>query len=152
KRRLAEVDYSIRLSSNEYDDQLAHWRNRLARLVRSKAFTKLPLVLVFEGHDAAGKGSTIRRIIHALDARQFKAVPISAPTEEERARPYLWRFWRELPAPGNITIFDRSWYGRVLVERVERFANPDEWGRAYQEINHFERELTDSGILVLKFW
>lgn len=152
KRRLAEVDYSIRLSSNEYDDQLAHWRNRLARLVRSKAFTKLPLVLVFEGHDAAGKGSTIRRIIHALDARQFKAVPISAPTEEERARPYLWRFWRELPAPGNITIFDRSWYGRVLVERVERFAKPDEWGRAYQEINHFERELTDSGILVLKFW
>ena len=151
-RRLTQVDYSVKLAENEYDDQLAHLRGRLARQVRSKAFEKLPVVLVFEGHDAAGKGSTIRRITHALDARQFRAVPVSAPSPEELARPYLWRFWRELPAPGELTIFDRSWYGRVLVERVERFARPAEWRRAYQEINQFERQLTDSGILVLKFW
>ena len=151
-RRLARVDYSIRLSENEYDDQLAHWRSRLAQQVRSKAFQKLPVVLVFEGHDAAGKGSTIRRITHTLDARQYRAVPISAPTEDERARPYLWRFWRELPPPGRITIFDRSWYGRVLVERVEKLARPAQWRRAYDEINQFERQLSNSGILVLKFW
>src|SRR5690606_994280 len=151
-RRLARVDYSIRLSENEYDDQLAHWRSRLAQQVRSKAFQKLPVVLVFEGHDAAGKGSTIRRITHTLDARQYRAVPISAPTEDERARPYLWRFWRELPPPGRITIFDRSWYGRVLVERVEKLARPAQWRRAYNEINQFERQLSNSGILVLKFW
>lgn len=151
-RRLTRVDHSLRLSENEYDDQLAHWRSRLARQVRSKAFRKLPVVLVFEGHDAAGKGSTIRRITHALDARQFHAVPISAPTDDERARPYLWRFWRELPSPGDITIFDRSWYGRVLVERVEKLARPQEWRRAYEEINQFERQLVESGILVLKFW
>lgn len=152
RNRLAEVDYSARLDADEYDRRLAQLRGRLARQVRSKEFRKLPVVLVFEGHDAAGKGSTIRRITHALDARQFRAVPIAAPTEEERARPYLWRFWREIPAPGNITIFDRSWYGRVLVERVERFATPAEWRRAYDEINAFERQLAEHGVLVLKFW
>lgn len=152
QRRLARVDYSASLAENEYDDQLAHLRGRLARQVRSKAFGKLPVVLVFEGHDAAGKGSTIRRITHALDARQFRAVPIGSPSPEEHARPYLWRFWRELPAPGELTIFDRSWYGRVLVERVEGYARPHEWRRAYDEINQFERQLTESGMLVLKFW
>jgi len=152
KRRLSQVDHSVRMSENEYDDQLAHWRNRLARQVRSKAFGHLPLILLFEGHDAAGKGSTIRRITHALDARQFRAVPISSPNQEELARPYLWRFWRELPPGGHITIFDRSWYGRVLVERVEKFARPNEWRRAYEEINQFERQLSESGILLLKFW
>lgn len=120
--------------------------------MRSKAFARQQLVLLFEGNDAAGKGSTIRRITHALDARQFCAVPISAPTDEERARPYLWRFWRALPAPGNITIFDRSWYGRVLVERVERFAKPAEWQRAYEEINQFEQQLAENNILLIKFW
>ena len=152
KRPLTQVDYSASLSENEYDDLLAHWRGRLARQVRSKAFRKQQLVLLFEGHDAAGKGSTIRRITHVLDARQYRAVPIAAPTEDERARPYLWRFWRELPAPGNITIFDRSWYGRVLVERVEKFARPAEWRRAYGEINQFEQQLANSNILLLKFW
>lgn len=152
KRPLARVDYSVSLSENEYDDQLAHWRNRLARQVRSEGFNNQQVVLVFEGNDAAGKGSTIRRITHALDARQFCAVPIAAPTEEEAARPYLWRFWRHLPAPGHITIFDRSWYGRVLVERVEKLARPAVWQRAYEEINQFERQLVCSDILVLKFW
>lgn len=152
KRPLSRIDYSASLGENEYDDLLAHWRGRLARQVRSKAFQKQQLVLLFEGHDAAGKGSTIRRITHALDARQYRAVPISAPTQDELARPYLWRFWRELPAPGNITIFDRSWYGRVLVERVEKLAKPAEWRRAYEEINQFESQLANSNILLLKFW
>lgn len=152
KRPLARVNYSLSLSENEYDDLLAHWRGRLARQVRSQAFRNQQLVLVFEGNDAAGKGSTIRRITHALDARQYCAVPIAAPTDEERARPYLWRFWRALPAQGKITIFDRSWYGRVLVERVEKFAKPSEWQRAYEEINQFEHQLAESNILVLKFW
>ena len=151
-RRLSRVDYSARLNDDEYESQLAQLRAELARQVRSKAFRKLPLILLFEGHDAAGKGSTIRRITHALDARQFKAVPVSAPTPEELARPYLWRFWRHLPAPGHITIFDRSWYGRVLVERVEKFAKPEQWRRAYGEINQFEEQLTHSGILLVKFW
>src|SRR5690606_22733371 len=152
RRPLSRVDYSASLSENEYDDQLAHWRGRLARQVRSKAFARQQLVLLFEGNDAAGKGSTIRRITHALDARQVCAVPIAARTDEERARPYLWRFWRALPAPGNITIFDRSWYGRVLVERVERFAKPAEWQRAYEEINQFEQQLAENNILLIKFW
>lgn len=152
RRRLSLVDHSVHLGENEYDDQLSYWRSRLANQVRSKAFGQLPVVLVFEGNDAAGKGSTIRRITHVLDARQYRVIPVSSPTEDERARPYLWRFWRELPAPGNITIFDRSWYGRVLVERVEKFARPAEWRRAYDEINQFEQQLTDSGALLLKFW
>lgn len=152
ERPLSRVDYSASLNASDYDDQLAHWRGRLARQVRSKPFEKQQLILLFEGNDAAGKGSTIRRITQALDARQFCAVPISAPTDEELARPYLWRFWRHLPAPGHITIFDRSWYGRVLVERVEKLAEPAEWQRAYEEINQFERQLVGSGILVLKFW
>ena len=151
-RRLSTIDYSARLDDDDYDDQLSRLRAELARQVRSKAFRKLPLVLLFEGHDAAGKGSTIRRITHALDARQYRAVPISAPTPEELARPYLWRFWRQLPAAGHITIFDRSWYGRVLVERVEKFAKTHEWRRAYGEINQFEEQLASSGILLMKFW
>ena len=151
-RRLAEIDYTLKLNEAEYEERLNRSRNQLGRLVRSPAFRKLPVTLVFEGHDAAGKGSTIRRITHALDARQFRVVQISAPSDQERAYPYLWRFWQQLPATGELTIFDRSWYGRVLVERVEKFAKPAQWSRAYQEINQFEQQLTDSGMLVLKFW
>ncbi|MEJ5210202.1 MAG: polyphosphate:AMP phosphotransferase, partial [Burkholderiales bacterium] len=110
------------------------------------------MIVIFEGRDAAGKGGTIRRITAALDARIYRVIPIAAPTEEERAHPYLWRFWRHVPPRGRIAIFDRSWYGRVLVERVEGFATPAEWLRAYGEINDFETELTMSGILVAKYW
>jgi polyphosphate:AMP phosphotransferase len=149
---LEGLDYSAGLKKSEYEPQLLHWQGRLARLVRHKKFAKLPLTLVFEGQDAAGKGGAIRRITHALDARQFRAIPISAPTDEELARPYLWRFWRRLPQPGRIAIFDRSWYGRVLVERIEGYAQAHEWQRAYTEINQFEKQLVDSGGLVLKFW
>jgi polyphosphate kinase 2 (PPK2 family) len=102
--------------------------------------------------DASGKGGAIRRITSALDARQYRVVPISAPTAEEIARPYLWRFWFQLPPRGNYTIFDRSWYGRVLVERVRGFAARPDWQRAYAEINEFERQLTEHRLVVAKFW
>jgi polyphosphate kinase 2 (PPK2 family) len=108
--------------------------------------------LLFEGPDAAGKGGAIRRLTWALDARSYRLIPIAAPTEEERAHHYLWRFWRHLPRAGRLTIFDRSWYGRVLVERVEGFASEADWQRAYQEINDFERELTDNGVILVKLW
>ncbi|NYT60454.1 polyphosphate:AMP phosphotransferase [Alcaligenaceae bacterium] len=149
---LASLDYSARLTDDEYDKLLPDWQGRLARLVQHKKFAETPVVLVFEGQDAAGKGGTIRRITHALDPRQFRAIPIAAPSVEELTRPYLWRFWRDLPAPGHISIFDRSWYGRVLVERVEKYASETEWQRAYEEINQFESQLLTSGAVVLKFW
>ncbi|NYT84943.1 polyphosphate:AMP phosphotransferase [Pollutimonas harenae] len=149
---LADLDYDAKLEDDEYDTLLPDWQGRLARLVRHEKFAQTPVVLVFEGQDAAGKGGTIRRITHALDPRQFRAIPISAPTKDELAHPYLWRFWRDLPIPGHISIFDRSWYGRVLVERVEKYASETEWQRAYDEINQFESQLLDSGTVVLKFW
>jgi len=110
------------------------------------------MVIVFEGHDAAGKGSAIRRVTAALDARQYTVVPCAAPSDEERDRPYLWRFWRRLPGHGQITIFDRSWSGRVLVERVEGVTPAADWMRAYREINDFEEQLLRSGTVVAKFW
>lgn len=140
------------LESADYAAELEKWQGRLARLVRAAAFRKHSVVAVFEGHDAAGKGGAIRRISAALDARQYRVVPIAAPTEEERAQPYLWRFWRQLPPRGQVTIFDRSWYGRVLVERVEGFCPEADWMRAYEEINDFERQLCASGAILVKFW
>jgi polyphosphate kinase 2 (PPK2 family) len=108
--------------------------------------------VVFEGMDAAGKGSTIRRVTQAMDARFYRVVPVAAPTEEERAQPYLWRFWRHVPAHGRAVLFDRSWYGRVLVERVEGFCAEADWMRAYDEINAFEEQLAQAGAVVVKFW
>ena len=102
--------------------------------------------------DAAGKGGAIRRVTSAMDARHYQVTPVAAPTEEERAQPYLWRFWRHMPRTGRVTIFDRSWYGRVLVERVEKFCSEEDWMRAYHEINDFEEQLTRSGAIVAKFW
>lgn len=109
-------------------------------------------VVVFEGFDAAGKGGAIRRITGALDARYYRVIPTAAPTEEERAQPYLWRFWRHIPRRGHLAIFDRSWYGRVLVERVEGLCSPADWTRAYGEINDFEEQMMRNRTLVLKFW
>jgi polyphosphate kinase 2 (PPK2 family) len=105
-----------------------------------------------EGWDAAGKGSAIRRMTRAMDAALYRVIPVAAPTEEEKSRHYLWRFWRDLPRPGKMVIFDRSWYGRVLVERVEGFATEPEWRRAYAEINDFEEQLAEHGIVLRKFW
>ncbi len=108
--------------------------------------------MVFEGWDAAGKGGVIRRVTAAMDARLFQVIPVAAPTDEEQAHHYLWRFWRLLPRDGKISIFDRSWYGRVLVERVEGYAGREEWMRAYREINEFEEQLNVHGTIVAKFW
>ncbi|MCG7374841.1 polyphosphate:AMP phosphotransferase [Pseudomonas luteola] len=149
---LSSLDMSQALSKDEYKEQLIAEQARLSGLVRDKRFKRHALVAVFEGNDAAGKGSTIRRVTGALDPRQYRIIPIAAPSEEERAQPYLWRFWRHIPRLGGFTVFDRSWYGRVLVERVEGFASEADWLRAYSEINDFEEQLTDAGIVLVKFW
>jgi polyphosphate kinase 2 (PPK2 family) len=115
-------------------------------------FKEISVVAVFEGNDAAGKGGAIRRVTRSLDARSYRTVSIAAPGEEERAQPYLWRFWRHVPRRGIVAIFDRSWYGRVLVERVEGFCSEADWMRAYGEINEFEQELARHDIVVVKFW
>jgi AMP-polyphosphate phosphotransferase len=141
-----------KIDDDDYDRELEQLQGKLALLTRRSKFRKHGLVLAFEGMDAAGKGGAIRRITHALDARQYQVVPVSAPTAEERLYPYLWRFWRDVPERGHIAIFDRSWYGRVLVERVRGFATPADWRRAYAEICEFEHQLTEHGLVVAKFW
>ncbi|MFO1068512.1 MAG: polyphosphate:AMP phosphotransferase [Geminicoccaceae bacterium] len=149
---LDSIDLSRRLESDAYKVKLDRWQDRLAQLTESKAFRGRSLVVVFEGNDAAGKGGSIRRVTAALDPRRFRVNSVAAPTDEERAQPYLWRFWRHIPRLGHTAIFDRSWYGRVLVERVEGFASEAEWLRAYGEINEFEEELSRDGVIVAKFW
>ena len=149
---LSELDLTLTLSEKDYKDELARWQGRLSELVRDERFKTRSLVCAFEGADAAGKGGAIRRIAAALDARQYQVTPVAAPTEEERAQPHLWRFWRQLPRHGHVAIFDRTWYGRVLVERVEGFCSENDWLRGYTEINDFEHELIDAGVIVVKFW
>lgn len=149
---LGRVDLARRVSDREYDSRLPKLQGRLSRLARQAHERGLSTVVLFEGWDAAGKGGAIRRITEAVDARLYRVVPIAAPTDEERAHHYLWRFWRHIPRAGFLTIFDRSWYGRVLVERVEGFAREEQWRRAYLEINDFEEQLTSHGALLLKFW
>ncbi len=152
KTVLTELDLTQTLSDAKYEKQLTALQSRLARLTRHPHFAERALVVVFEGNDAAGKGGTIRRVTSAVDLRLMRVVSIAAPSDEERAQPYLWRFWRQLPRRGRMTIFDRSWYGRVLVERVEGYAADADWRRAYGEINDFEMELTRHGTIVVKFW
>jgi AMP-polyphosphate phosphotransferase len=149
---IRDLDLNKKLTVKQYEDDLNKYQGKLAKLSRHKRFAEHSLILVFEGVDAAGKGGAIRRVTGALDARQYVTVPIAAPTEEDRAHPYLWRFWRHIPALGGIAIFDRSWYGRVLVERVEALCTPNDWMRAYEEINDFEERLVLSGAIVVKFW
>ncbi len=149
---IRDLDLSKKLPVKDYDRGLEKHQGKLATLTRHKRFAKRSLILVFEGVDAAGKGGAIRRVTGALDARQYVTVPVAAPTEEERAFPYLWRFWRNVPRYGGITIFDRSWYGRVLVERVEGYCSVYDWMRAYDEINQFEEQLTRGDAVVVKFW
>jgi polyphosphate:AMP phosphotransferase len=152
KVRLPTTHHGTRIGDDEYDAELERLRGRLALLSRRRRFDRHAVVAVFEGMDGSGKGGAIRRITSALDARQYRVVPISAPTPEELARPYLWRFWFQLPPRGNYTIFDRSWYGRVLVERVRGLASRADWQRAYDEINEFEHQLAEHGVVVAKFW
>ncbi len=143
---------TLRLPKKTYEKQLETYQGRLALLTREPGFQNISVVVVFEGVDAAGKGGAIRRIISALDARMYQIIPVAAPTDEERAHPYLWRFWRHIPRRGRLAIFDRSWYGRVLVERVEGFCSEYDWMRAYNEINDFEAQLVEHHIVLVKFW
>ncbi|MEZ0233153.1 MAG: polyphosphate:AMP phosphotransferase [Methylophilaceae bacterium] len=151
-RILDTLDLSKQLDKETYNNQLEHYQGKLNQLSRHPKFKKMALVLAFEGVDAAGKGGAIRRVTQALDARIYNVTPISAPSDEEHAQPYLWRFWRKIPAKAHVAIFDRSWYGRVLVERVEKFCSQYDWLRAYAEINDFEEQLSKHDVLVLKFW
>lgn len=140
------------MTKAHYQPQLEALQGRLNLLMRQPKFERRSLVLVFEGMDAAGKGGAIRRITHALDARHYRVHPVAAPSEHERRYPWLWRFWRDAPRDGRVALFDRSWYGRVLVERVEGFAGEADWLRAYDEINAFELEWCEHGAIVCKFW
>ncbi len=140
------------MTKPRFDTELEKWQGHLNLLSRDKRFAERSVVCVFEGNDAAGKGGAIRRVTGALDARRYRGVPVAAPTEEERAQPYLWRFWRHLPRQRSFAIFDRSWYGRVLVERVEGFCSEADWMRAYGEINDFEGQMVRHGTVVTKFW
>ena len=149
---LTALDYHQKLSHKDYRHALDKYQGMLNMLTRHKKFGQRSVILVFEGMDAAGKGSAIRRVVWPLDARNYRIIPIAAPTEEERVQPYLWRFWRHLPRLGRVTIFDRSWYGRVLVERIEGFCSEMDWMRAYGEINDFEEQVAEAGGIVVKFW
>jgi len=149
---LDQLDLSLSLDRETYKAELRTLQQELNELAWQAYNKKRSLVLVFEGLDAGGKGGAIRRFTKAIDARLYRAIPVAAPTDEERAYHYLWRFWRHIPRAGYITIYDRSWYGRVLVERVEGFATDAEWRRAYAEINQFEAQLAASGTILLKFW
>lgn len=151
-RVLQTIDLSKKLAKKDYEDDLEKWQGKLNQLSRHKRFHKISVIVVFEGPDAAGKGGAIRRITQALDARHYRVVPVAAPTEEEQLQPYLWRFWRHIPQAGRFAMFDRSWYGRVLVERVEGYCSHADWMRAYGEINDFEEQLVRHQTVVVKFW
>ncbi len=149
---LEKVDLSQKISREEYEKQLDEVQLRLIKLQQQVRNQGLPVCVMYEGWDASGKGGSILRITEKLDPRGYRVWPIGAPNEIERLYNYLWRFFTRLPAKGELAIFDRSWYGRVLVERVEKFAKKDEWKRAYDEINDFERLIIDNGTVLVKFW
>ncbi|MFT3869029.1 MAG: polyphosphate:AMP phosphotransferase [Nibricoccus sp.] len=151
-QRLRALPLDQSLSADEYEEKREKWLGRLNQSVRAAQAAGRSVVFVFEGWDAAGKGGAIRRLTSAIDARHYRVIPVAKPTEEEKAHHYLWRFWRHVPRAGKVAIYDRSWYGRVLVERLEGFATPEEWKRSYDEMNDFEEQLTDHGIIVVKFW
>jgi polyphosphate kinase 2 (PPK2 family) len=146
------VDLGCELSREEYKERLDAGQDKLRLLEHEIYMARIPVVIVYEGWDAAGKGGNIRRLTREMDPRGYEVIPVAAPNDIERAHHYLWRFWTALPKAGHITIFDRSWYGRVLVERVEGFCSRKEWQRSYSEINAFERHLANFGTVILKFW
>lgn len=149
---LSALDMGLTLDKGGYREALMRHQAQLSTLHREAKEQGISSIFLFEGPDAAGKGGSIRRLTAAMDARNYRVLPFAAPTDEERAHHYLWRFWRHMSRAGRVTVFDRSWYGRVLVERVEGFATPEEWTRAYAEINQFEEQLIEHGIVLLKFW
>ncbi|MBD3383782.1 phosphate--AMP phosphotransferase [candidate division KSB1 bacterium] len=149
---LHNVDLALSLSKEEYKKNLDVYQNRMVELEHEIFLKRIPVVIVYEGWDAAGKGGNIKRLVRTLDPRGFTVIPIGAPNDVEKAHHYLWRFWIDMPKAGHIAIFDRSWYGRVLVERVEGYARPEEWQRAFREINEMEKQWSDFGVLLVKFW
>ncbi|MDD9893595.1 MAG: polyphosphate:AMP phosphotransferase, partial [Gammaproteobacteria bacterium] len=150
--QFAALDMTQTIEKKAYEARLAELQSELAVLSRRAEAKGISTTLVFEGWDAAGKGGAIRRLIHPLEAKNYQVTPIAAPTQEELAQHYLWRFWRHVPRDGKVTIFDRSWYGRALVERVEGFCSEADWQRSFHEINEFEQALCDHGGVLCKFW
>ena len=149
---ISTVDLSPSISEDEYKTQLKACQKRLKELHNKIYRKRIPVIIAYEGWDAAGKGGNIRRIANSLDARGFEVLPIASPTPDELRHQYLWRFWNRLPKDGHVAIFDRTWYGRVMVERIEGFCTDEQWQRAYTEINEFEQELMDWGAVVVKYW
>ena len=149
---LSTVNLTLTLEPEEYKSSLIKYQVALHDLAYQVYVQQRPVIMVFEGWDAAGKGGAIRRITEKIDPRGFVVYPIAAPKGDDATHHYLWRFWRRLPEVGQIAIFDRTWYGRVMVERIEGFCSEDEWKRAYREINYFERQLVDFGTILFKFW
>jgi AMP-polyphosphate phosphotransferase len=149
---LRKLDLSLKFPDEEFEEELESLQGRIGSLTRKLRKKNRSMIIGFEGPDAAGKGGAIRRLSAAMDARLYTVKSVAAPTDEEKAHPYLWRFWRSLPRQGRVTVYDRTWYGRVLVERIEGFAAPAEWKRAFAEINAFEEQLDEFGTIVLKFW
>ncbi len=149
---LEKVDLTLQLPKNDYRQRLGEAQVKLRQLQLKIFQEKIPVLVIFEGWDAAGKGGAIKRLTNTLDPRSYKVNAFAAPTSEEKKYHYLWRFWQHIPGAGTIGIFDRSWYGRVLVERIEGFASELEWRRSYKEINEFEAQLTTAGYVLVKFW
>ena len=150
--KLSEISLDKEISEEEYKKELKKLQTKLSELHNRLYREKIPVIIAYEGWDAAGKGGNIKRITEALDPRGFEVHPIASPEPHEKARHYLWRFCNRLPKTGHIAIFDRTWYGRVMVERLEGFCNENEWQRAYNEMNEFEKELADWGAVIIKFW
>lgn len=150
--KLEEIPLDVRVDDKEYKVQLEELQSHLRDLHNRLYRKQVPVIIAYEGWDAAGKGGNIKRITEALDPRGFEVHPIASPEPHEKARHYLWRFWTRLPKTGHIAIFDRTWYGRVMVERLEGFCSENDWKRAYHEINEFEKELADWGAVIIKFW
>ena len=150
--KLSEVQLDKAIGEDRYREELKEAQKRLKALHNKLYRKKIPVIVCYEGWDAAGKGGNIKRAAAALDPRGYEVIPIAAPDKAELAHHYLWRFWNRIPKTGHIAIFDRTWYGRVMVERIEGFCTEEAWRRAYREMNEFERELTDWGAVIVKFW
>ena len=150
--KLADIPLDKTISEDDYKKELDHLQNKLRKLHNELYHKKIPVIIAYEGWDAAGKGGNIKRVAAALDPRGYVVHPIASPEPAEKARHYLWRFWTRLPKDGHVAIFDRTWYGRVMVERIEGFCSENDWKRAYNEINEFEKELYDWNAVIIKFW
>ncbi len=149
---LKTIDLSKEISKEQYKEKLEKYQNKMRELEYEMYVKRIPVIIVYEGWDAAGKGGNIKRLTEEMDPRGYEVVPIASPTKEELDHHYLWRFWQKIPKDGHMSIFDRSWYGRVLVERIEGFCTIDEWKRAYTEINEMEKHMANHGAVILKFW